>query len=435
MLQIRPIIFFFVLCFSGMSNFTFQANATEENFYGQNTISPSVTENIVTISLPGEARAEIKNEQTTYVLTDHLVSTRVITGPDNTLSKPTSYTPFGVSRGVANTNATGHYTNQTFEPETATYNYRARVYDPTVSRFISLDSAREDASPYVYVGNNPIFFVDLTGLGKLPFVMVSGINRGTLNHKQALARFHVESNGANLSKDKTMVHVAEKFFGSIISPKTGIPMKRKAYVRFSNLIGGPEEYDSKKLIWFVGNRDVIEEGEHYKLDMESIVPQLLDLRKMTKEKDLATEIEIIDLTEGKPIYWDIRQKLESLNGPLETVEELTVSPSTSNEALVPLTPSEQEEMLDILLNSDTIQTILQKWDSVSTQSDGVVSPELSHSPVNRSTSPGPAPYSVPSERQPQSLGWSGQIDPQVMDIIKELEINITSPKPSVLKEF
>ncbi len=46
------------------------------------------------------------------------------------------------------------------------YNYGARFYDPSIGRFISTDPATEiyiSISPYVYVSNNPIKFVDPTG--------------------------------------------------------------------------------------------------------------------------------------------------------------------------------------------------------------------------------------------------------------------------------
>lgn len=44
--------------------------------------------------------------------------------------------------------------------------YRARYYEPDVSRFISEDPVRLNAGPgfYKYVQNNPILFVDPTGL-------------------------------------------------------------------------------------------------------------------------------------------------------------------------------------------------------------------------------------------------------------------------------
>ena len=49
-----------------------------------------------------------------------------------------------------------------------------RIYDASLGRFLSLDPQREDASPYVYAGNNPIDFLDPSGSGKYPFYVFAG---------------------------------------------------------------------------------------------------------------------------------------------------------------------------------------------------------------------------------------------------------------------
>ena len=43
------------------------------------------------------------------------------------------------------------------------YNYRARTYDPKLRQFLSPDKAKTDYGAYVYVMNNPVSYVDLTG--------------------------------------------------------------------------------------------------------------------------------------------------------------------------------------------------------------------------------------------------------------------------------
>src|SRR5262249_53223207 len=55
------------------------------------------------------------------------------------------------------------YTGQEWEAETGLYAYHARLYDPALARFLRPDPARQGASPYAYVGNDPVDFTDPTG--------------------------------------------------------------------------------------------------------------------------------------------------------------------------------------------------------------------------------------------------------------------------------
>ena len=43
-------------------------------------------------------------------------------------------------------------------------NYRARMYDTDLKRFYSVDPLHQFATPYRYVGNNPVNFTDPTGM-------------------------------------------------------------------------------------------------------------------------------------------------------------------------------------------------------------------------------------------------------------------------------
>ena len=42
--------------------------------------------------------------------------------------------------------------------------YGARYYDPQLGRWWSVDPADEFHSPYTYVGNNPILYIDFFGM-------------------------------------------------------------------------------------------------------------------------------------------------------------------------------------------------------------------------------------------------------------------------------
>ena len=134
-----------------------------------------VKENELTVHLPGGARLSVQNDKMGYNLTDHLNSTRLAVARDNAISDPTNYTPFGdnPTDTTDDTNLVGHYTGMSYEAETATYDYHARAYDPTIARFTSVDAIRQSISPYSYTENNPINFVDSNGLGKVSFWLYS----------------------------------------------------------------------------------------------------------------------------------------------------------------------------------------------------------------------------------------------------------------------
>jgi RHS repeat-associated protein len=48
------------------------------------------------------------------------------------------------------------------------YDYGARMYDPALGRFYTVDPLSEkypSQSPYAYTANNPLRFIDVLGLG------------------------------------------------------------------------------------------------------------------------------------------------------------------------------------------------------------------------------------------------------------------------------
>jgi len=110
-----------------------------------------------------------------WPLTDHLGSVRDLADSTGAVVNHRTYDSFG--RLVAESNAAvDHlfgYAGRELDEETGLAYHRARYYDPAVGRFVSADPAgfhAGDANLYRYVGNNPLSFVDPSGL------VVAGVN-------------------------------------------------------------------------------------------------------------------------------------------------------------------------------------------------------------------------------------------------------------------
>src|SRR5205814_10178160 len=99
-----------------------------------------------------------------YFLADHLGSTAGLSDDAGNVVEQESYDSYGNSAGSARTRY--GYTGRERDPDTGQLYYRARFYDPQLGRFISEDPAGLVAgiNAYAYVGNDPIQWVDPSGL-------------------------------------------------------------------------------------------------------------------------------------------------------------------------------------------------------------------------------------------------------------------------------
>ncbi len=73
-------------------------------------------------------------------------------------------TPFADSEKTTDDEEHVLFTGKEFEPETGLYYFNARWYDSNTGRFTTEDPIRDGINWFIYAGNNPLRFVDPTGL-------------------------------------------------------------------------------------------------------------------------------------------------------------------------------------------------------------------------------------------------------------------------------
>jgi len=106
--------------------------------------------------------------QTKFYHTDHLGSTRVVTDATGEPVEMIQYYPFGSYLG-GDPIIPYTFTGQEYDDELGFYNYKARLYDPVIGRFITPDSIvprpddPQSLNRYTYARNNPLYYNDPTG--------------------------------------------------------------------------------------------------------------------------------------------------------------------------------------------------------------------------------------------------------------------------------
>ena len=113
--------------------------------------------------------ALVMESSANHRIADHLSSSRLVVDDANAVSY--EYGPHGEIIGGRDR---ARYAGHPYNAHQSSYSAPSRTYDPSLGRFLSLDSRRQGASPYAYGGNNPVIDVDFTGDIYVPFFIHSG---------------------------------------------------------------------------------------------------------------------------------------------------------------------------------------------------------------------------------------------------------------------
>ena len=127
----------------------------------------------------------------------------------------------GNSNGTLDFNAS--YTGKEFDTDTGLYYYNARFYDPTLGRFITEDPARSGGNWYEYGNDNPLRFVDPTGLEDVGVIdRNGGLSQSAQKGNDVGARLQQIAGGVRKGMAAALGFVAENNV-SAWAEKAGLP--------------------------------------------------------------------------------------------------------------------------------------------------------------------------------------------------------------------
>ena len=162
-----------------------------------------------------------------------LGSNIVSTDDDQNVLARYEYDVFGAIRSETGTSDnTRKFTGKEFDADSNLYYYGARYYDPYIGRFTQQDPIGDGVNWYAYVANNPLRFVDPTGL------------RGVTAEEQAALDYTYGSIVGGHLGQRINIEFPDNFTKAGRVPRYTLDGKRNLYE-----IHLHEDYDETNLFW------------------------------------------------------------------------------------------------------------------------------------------------------------------------------------------
>ncbi len=150
-----------------------------------------------------------------------LGSNIVLTDDDQNVLVRYEYDVFGAIRSETGTSDnTRKFTGKEFDADSNLYCYGARYYDPYIGRFTQRDPIGDGVNWYAYVANNPLRFVDPTGLqteaprplSPLEADAINSVFQGSINPAGLRIQIIHTSNRGSYDHSQKLIKVREDLY-------------------------------------------------------------------------------------------------------------------------------------------------------------------------------------------------------------------------------
>ncbi len=238
-----------------------------------------------------------------YYVKDHLGSIRVVQGEDGTPEQVSHYYPYGNTLGPHNGNDINptlqqyKFNGKELDPVhgLGLYDYGARMYDPLVGRWTSVDPMAEKyyhISPYAMCGGNPFKYIDLSGdsLSLTGSESALALTVKIMN-QYANSKYELSKGQIVYTHKADTQNGYDKVFNDIIDDKQNTQV---------NVVEGAQDViignaDKRKIdikdIFNIGNREIVNSGsalghelyEQYQIQVKGALLNIAHLRASVKE--------------------------------------------------------------------------------------------------------------------------------------------------------